>query len=531
MFIDGVGQGTPGANRILRTVWDGDGADEIRGGGGDDQIIGDEGNDTLYGDGGRDIIYGNADNDTIYGGDEVGAGDFILGGTGNDEVHGGDGADTIYGNEGIDTLYGDGGRDIIYGNDDNDVIYGGNEVGNGDLLLGGAGADQLYGNDGDDQLYGGTGADQLSGGDGRDILYADSADTLVSGGAGTDYLVVYNDTGGTYTADDIENWYGTSGAETFNGSGNSDTQIMQGYGGADIITGGNGNDYLLGGNDNDILTGGSGNDQLYGDAGADQLTGGAGSDILFFDANDTLVSGGADYDYALVQAGSGSVTLNMTAGQIEYARGSENGDILSADGYNAHVTIVGGGGNDSLYAGYAGSFLNGGNGADNIVMGTVAATDSMLGGAGADTFWLRDNGGIDFIYDFEDGTDLINATLITSNTVFGSEDFSVNSDNAASGWFALEYAGGNILWIQAGSEATIDENDFILPASGDMPPPEASEVAEGLFDFAGFEEAGDNGVDWGALVAEYDAATPAELSYNDSADVYGLDGEYMDMFA
>ena len=67
-----------------------------------------------------------------------------------------------------------GGDDTIYGGDGDDVIY---DYGGDDTLYGEGGYDILYGSEGDDTLYGGVGDDVLYGGTGRDLIY---------GGAGGD---------------------------------------------------------------------------------------------------------------------------------------------------------------------------------------------------------------------------------------------------------------------------------------------------------------------------------------------------------
>jgi serralysin len=229
MFIDGVGQGLPGANRIFRTIWDGNGNDtydfsnystnlsvDLTPGGWSDldtggnsqrasldtfsgishyarghvfnalQYNGDArslienahggtGNDLIKGNIANNILNGNSGNDTLFGGD------------GNDLLNGGGGNDLLNGDDGDDSLFGGDGDDTINGNDGNDLLNG--DVGN-DLLLGGDGDDSLNGGSGNDILNGETGADKLRGDSGDDtyIVSGFSGGTVIDDTSGVDSL-------------------------------------------------------------------------------------------------------------------------------------------------------------------------------------------------------------------------------------------------------------------------------------------------------------------------------------------------------
>lgn len=168
--------------------------------------------------------------------------------------------------------------------------------------------------------------------------------------------------------------------------GRSGNDILAGLAGNDTLRGGNGNDDLLGdfGNDiadggegNDEVDGGDGNDQLAGGAGADILRGGAGSDILFIDADDVLISGGADFDLAFV-VGAAGVTVNLAASEIEAVTGAAGNDILDGSASTDKVYLTGGGGADQL---------RGGSGNDEIYFDHL---DTLVqGGAGTDFAWAN----------------------------------------------------------------------------------------------------------------------------------------------
>lgn len=226
MYLNGVAQAAPGANRIFMTLWDGGGIDtydlssystalniDLAPGGwstfsqaqlaalvadgsqmaranvfnallanGDmrsiiENAIGGGGNDTIAGNVANNVLSGNTGDDTLRG---LEGDDTLNGGFGNDRLEGGDGIDTLNGGAGHDSLYGGIGDDLLNGDGGNDLIYGDEGV---DTLNGGAG---------DDTLDGQGGADRIDGGDGNDTIIWDATDDLanVLGGNGIDTLKV-----------------------------------------------------------------------------------------------------------------------------------------------------------------------------------------------------------------------------------------------------------------------------------------------------------------------------------------------------
>ena len=109
----------------------------------------------------------------------LGNGDDIRDGTGQDDV--------INGNGGNDTLSGLGGDDEISGGIGNDILKGG---AGDDFLDGGSGRDVLIGGIGNDTLFGGTGFDKLNGGDGIDFLNGNDGGAKLTGGGGVDNFQV-----------------------------------------------------------------------------------------------------------------------------------------------------------------------------------------------------------------------------------------------------------------------------------------------------------------------------------------------------
>jgi serralysin len=177
MFVDGAGQGTPGANRIFRTIWDGDGIDtydfsnyttnlsiDLTPGSWSDLDVGGNFQRAYLGDGhhARAQVF----NALQYNGDTRSLIENANGGSGNE---------TIAGNSANNVLNGNGGNDTLTGGDGNDTLVGG--LGN-DMLNGGNGNDRLNG-------YGTT------------VTNDSQFDTLV-GGAGQDYFILGGSWGVSY---------------------------------------------------------------------------------------------------------------------------------------------------------------------------------------------------------------------------------------------------------------------------------------------------------------------------------------------
>lgn len=267
-----------------------------------------------------------------------------------------------------------GGDDISAGTMQDVSIFG---MDGNDILTGGAG---------DDTLAGGAGADELRGGAGNDTLFFDADDTVVDGGDGADLAIVEEARGVTFdlAAHNVEGVFGNAG---------NDVLYTSGLSGA-LMSGGAGDD---------ILTGGQGADTLIGGVGADELRGGVGDDTIFFDADDTVVDGGAGYDLAQAQGPVG-VMFDLAAHGFEAAIGGSGNDTLFTSGEN-DVLIDGGAGNDTITGSQNADVLMGGDGndaiyglgGDDLLSGDVGndalyggdGDDVLVGGMGADTL----NGG------------------------------------------------------------------------------------------------------------------------------------------
>jgi Ca2+-binding RTX toxin-like protein len=132
-FIDGVGQGLPGGNRIFCTVWDGGGSDtydcanyrtdlsiDLRPGHWSTLSIG-----QLAYLGGFRWARGNVANALLYQDDPRSLIENATGGNGNDRIVGNSAGNYLIGRRGEDRLLGFEGADTLSGGLDNDVLRGG----------------------------------------------------------------------------------------------------------------------------------------------------------------------------------------------------------------------------------------------------------------------------------------------------------------------------------------------------------------------------------------------------------------------
>ncbi|MFS8182615.1 M10 family metallopeptidase C-terminal domain-containing protein [Pseudovibrio denitrificans] len=411
MFVNGVGQGTPGDNRIFRTIWDGNGEDTYDFSNYNKGINVDlspgswslfsENQQAYLGDG--NYARANVFNALLHDGNIMSLIENAIGGDGNDNLLGNIGNNKLTGGNGNDTLIGEAGNDTLLAGDGDDVLKGGDDQ---DTLVGGNGNDTLRGGDDNDFLRGGNGQDTLDGGNGIDwVSYTEykKADTntvidlrlgqgLEGVAQGDTYVSIENVNG----SDGNDTIIGTDGANTLNGRKGNDT--LKGYGGNDILEGGNGGDTLIGGAGDDTLRGGDDNDFLRGGNGQDTLDGGNGIDWVSYteykkaDTNTVI-------DLRLGQGLEG-VAQGDTYVSIENVNGSDGNDtIIGTDGAN---TLNGRKGNDTL-KGYGGNdILEGGNGGDTLIGGAGDDTlrggddnDFLRGGNGQDT--LDGGNGIDWV--------------------------------------------------------------------------------------------------------------------------------------
>ena len=296
MFIGGVGQGAPGANRIFLTVWDGGGDDTYDFTNYRTSVIVDlrPGSWTttasaqlarLRSDG-SELAAGNIANALLHENNPAALIENAIGGSGGDTMTGNAAANALSGGAGNDTLKGGAGRDVLDGGTGADyadfrdkgaaVSVALNGQANATVTVGGVAEDFIRNIE---NLLGGSAGDSLSGDGFSNVLYGRGGDDILRGGLGRD--TIQGDRG-TDTADFRDKT--ASIAVTLNGSSYATVKVgglaEDTFRNVECILGGSGNDNLGGDGLANSLYGYDGNDVLQGGGGADWIVGGRGADDL-----------------------------------------------------------------------------------------------------------------------------------------------------------------------------------------------------------------------------------------------------------
>ena len=335
---------------------------------------------------------------------ELGTEDFDIhdGGAGDDDLDGGGEVDVLFGGSGDDTLTGGTGNDYIFGGSDDDTIYGGSE---NDFIRGGSGNDTIEGGSGRDTIFGDAGDDTIDGGSEKDTIYGGAGDDTLTGGGSADTFA-FNEGGGSDTITDFDTARDMVDLTLFN------TAITWEQLSAKITT-------VTDPNDADVVTGlqidlsdwGGGTITLDGLTSTSDLT--AGMFCLPDGTRETVetIEGSASSEVFI--GDTGGETYN-TYGGHDIVFAGEGDDTIN--GGSGNDWLVGGEGADTIDGGADADDIYGGEGDDTITGGT--GDDTLTGGAGADTFVFNSGDGSDSITDFENGTDTIDLSAISSITGF-----------------------------------------------------------------------------------------------------------------
>lgn len=458
------------------SVFGGTGADWLIGGVGSDLLDGSDGADILFGGLFNDMLRGGTDNDMLYGGDQN---DRLYGGLGNDVLRDDNGDDVLDGGAGVDDMRGGVGNDLYYVDNTGDVVQ---EDANGGidgvrtmlssyalgatvenlaalnftsfLGFGNALANIIEGEDGNDGLWGGVGHDTLYGNTANDALYGGDNNDLLHGGTGADHIdggLGINTASYAGDATGVQINLSLDAATGGQAAGDTLDNIWN-------VIGGNGGDGLVGDGAANHLRGMAGADILLGLGGADILNGGDGYDIADYTASATGVTIKLDItevstaDYSGLQGtGTGGDAQGDILRAIESVLGSDFVDDITLGqtagilrGLNGSDVLRGGMGDDFVYGGNQHDRISGGNGTD-FVFGGVGndrlsggrGNDHLTGDAGADVFVFTSElvkGDIDFVTDFEVGSDTVRLSLSQSNVLI--------NDVVGGATLALEVSGG-----------------------------------------------------------------------------------------
>ncbi|MGJ8609464.1 MAG: M10 family metallopeptidase C-terminal domain-containing protein, partial [Octadecabacter sp.] len=406
MFIDGVGQGTPGGNKIFLTLWDGDGIDTYDLSNYTNTVLitleageaSEFSHDQLADLGGGPnggLARGNVYNALMY---DDGTGDDIRSLIEN--AIGGSGSDIIGGNQVDNVLTGNDGHDALIGFQGDDTIYGGNGA---DLVLGAEDNDVLYGGNGDDRIYGDVYELPL----GTGLIY-DATGALSNTTLATAYSV---DSEFTYDiwyvpslfteADEIVQHAGFTPYVTVLGEGQGDVMyysftiledntrvVLDIDGGNGLGDGGDFDSYLS-------VFDAAGTLLVTGDDS--QISDGSGGSYDTYDSFiDMTVAVAGVYYVAVDSFARTGVALDATFGLNISVYGEVDAPLVAdtLDGSGGQDTLYGGGGQDDLYGGVGDDYLNGGtgndfvyggDGDDTLIMASGDGSDSFYGGTGTDT--------------------------------------------------------------------------------------------------------------------------------------------------
>lgn len=280
------------------------------------------------------------------------------------------------------------------------VIRGLASATQGDTLIGGTGADSIWSKAGNDSIKGGIGADTFwfAAGDGTDTINdfkAADTDTIRLSGvsmSGISYnwdttnsglLVSYNSASAADSVFLAGAAYAAAGAKIATTSDNKTfglQAVYNSYNGIDTAPGlgSTGADYIR-----NFYTGTADSSTVNydGNGGADTIIGGSGNDSVKFDKALAYVDGGEGKDTLTAGTATTSVTIDLYNNAAKYLNfeavvGGSAADVLR--GYaSASETLIGGDGADQLWSA-------GGN-------------DYMVGGDKADTYWFAAGDGADTV--------------------------------------------------------------------------------------------------------------------------------------
>ncbi|MEZ0318207.1 MAG: beta strand repeat-containing protein [Methylophilaceae bacterium] len=402
------GTGTSANNLIIGNS----GNNQLEGLGGDDVIVGGAGDDTLDGGAGNDVYLITASTehtvaeiiDSGGGVDEVRFASLVFSdtltlfsedtgfekiviGTGNglNAVTSGTAALNVDASAFMNAL-------TITGNDGNNAITGTSQ---NDVINGGGGNDSLDGGIGVDTLIGGAGNDTYYLKDNHFVIQA-SHIVIENANEGIDTVVLSNlENGASYTLGaNVENLtYADGQIYSLTLAGNSLNNIIKISPSFSVMNGsmngGDGNDtldasgsygaiYMMGDAGNDSLIGGGlqGDDTLDGGIGNDTMAGGMGADTYFVDSLGDVVIESDTYPGNI---GSGDTVKTTLASYslstvLEHLTYIGTGNFVGT-GNSSNNLMVGGVGNDSLFAVDGDDTLDGGGG-----------NDTLSGGFGNDTY-------------------------------------------------------------------------------------------------------------------------------------------------
>jgi len=365
-------------------------------------------------------------------------GDTLVSGAGNDVITGTGGANNITAGDGNDTVTLGSGAETIDMGAGNDIITAGANLANTDIIDGGDGTDTLTttGAIANASVMGGVSGIEIINPIGAINITADGAmgdaTTFLINDAGAQILTL-GGAGKTWTPDTIVSITAATATQNKLITNSANVDLTVKVVDTDIETGFS-------------IVGGTGTDTLEitaaGDAGADIDAVSGVEKIVIKDS----VTAGTD-SAVIVNNNITTATETLVIFDASELDGSASADEtfkLTGDASQVPLSVIGGGGADSLDGGLANDTISGGTGAD--VIDGNAGLDNLSGGAGNDTFTLNAKTEYSTAY----GTDIIDGGAGTDTVTFtGSQNLSAAQ---------LSTITNTENWtIPAGSEFTISD--------------------------------------------------------------------------
>ncbi|BCA56518.1 hypothetical protein W02_36580 [Nitrospira sp. KM1] len=352
-------------------------------------------------------------------------GEFLNGTSVNDRITGLGGSDSIQGHEGSDTIDAGSGDDVVDAGEGNDIVMGGD--GN-DTLLGREGHNQILGGPGNDTIFGQGGTDFIDGGTGDDEFIGFSGQYTFAFGNGSGHDVISSANGGTYL---IQLTPGVVPADVTVGRTGGGLALSLG-GGPDTLSipafyqnpsfevhfadGTAWNATTLHSEAGMTQIGTEGDDVLTGFRGfTDELIGLAGNDTYIInDATDSVVEqpdGGRDLVVSAVDYTLSETLEDLTLSGAKFGTGNALDNVLTGD---ASANVLSGEAGDDI--------LDGGRLGYSFSPPVTINDDTLIGGAGSDTYLYDGNlGGVTTIIDQSANGDM-NTLKLSASSFFASAD-------------------------------------------------------------------------------------------------------------
>ena len=332
------------------------------------------GNDTVDGGGGADVISVGGGNDTVsYYNSEVS----IDGGTGTNTLLLRAAATVNLGS--LDQTTGDAVAVANFQNVDASALS------TAVSITGSSGANTITGGSGNDTIDGADGADIIAAGGGNDAVTYQGSEVSIDGGTGSDTLVLAS-SGGITTV----NFVVAAGTDQTTGDNvsvanfeNLDASVV-----TSALT-------VTGSSSANAITTGSGNDIINGGGGVDVVSAGAGDDTVSYYGTETSIDGGIGTNTLMMRSAAMVDLANsdQTTGDATNVSNFQNVDAsaltsaVSITGTSGTNIITGGSGNDTIDGAGGADVIAAGGGNDAVsYYGTEVSID---GGAGANTLVLR----------------------------------------------------------------------------------------------------------------------------------------------